>query len=271
MATVLIRIQKQESWYISSKFNEITFAPQSQLIFRHNICSTGYFSGGLLCVFSNYTPRPHDVLPSAVISYDCHHYDCRENTNLVTKLRECHLYHHPHLFVSDLNFISLFRPSCKSFPAADKARPPPIPISLVHQTHQAYAIMPKYGTSPDPQYWITIPPSTPSHPHYIWPRLMSVSGCRWSEERCRATHYQNLGPWSGSQGIKRKNRSKELDHHFQAASWFICIWVSFCRTGFSPFCVIFFPYFLYFVVLQIFYWPSELYFKLFIDGYTWSH
>ena len=95
---------------------------EPQLIFRHNICSTGYFSGGLLCVFSNYTPRPHDVLPSAVISYDCHHYDCRETTILVTKLRECHLYHHPHLFVSDLNFISLFRPSCKSFPAADKAR-----------------------------------------------------------------------------------------------------------------------------------------------------
>ena len=140
---------------------------EPQLIFRHNICSTGYFSGGLLCVFSNYTPRPHDVLPSAVISYDCHHYDCRETTILVAKLRECHLYHHPHLFVSDLNFISLFRPSCKSFPAADKARPPPIPTSLVHQTHQAYAIMPKYGTSPDPQYWITIPPSTPSHPHYI--------------------------------------------------------------------------------------------------------
>ena len=196
---------------------------EPQLIFRHNICSTGYFSGGLLCVFSNYNP---------VHTTFCHllWYHMTVITMIVAKPPSWSLNCESVIYITiptfsylTLFFISLFRPFCMSFPAADQARPPPIPISLVHQTHQAYAIMPKYGTSPDPQYWITIPPSTPSHPHYIWPRLMSVSGCRWSEERCRAPHYQNLGPWSGSQGIKRKNRSKELDHHFQAASWFICI------------------------------------------------
>ena len=222
---------------------------EPQLIFRHNICSTGYFSGGLLCVFSNYNP---------VHTTFCHllWYHMTVITMIVAKPPSWSLNCERVIYITTptfsyvtLFFISLFRPFCMSFPAADQARPPPIPTSLVHQTHQAYAIMPKYGTSPDPQYWITIPPSTPSHPHYIWPRLMSVSGCRWSEERCRAPHYQNLGPWSGSQGIKRKNRSKELDHHFQAASWFICIWVSFCRTGFfAVSCYIFF--YIFYILLS---------------------
>ena len=159
-----------------------------------------------------------------------------------------------------------------SFPAADQARPPPIPTSLVHQTHQAYAIMPKYGTSPDPQYWITIPRSTPSHPHYIWPRLMSVS---WVQVEWRKMQSPSLSkPWAlvWFSGNQTQKQIKRTGSPFPGSLLIHMHMGQFLQDGiFCRFVLYFFLYFLYFVVLQIFYWPSELYFKLFIDGYTWSH